>query len=49
MGGTVNLNIAMVGDGTVQLNLRGLLPRETLILIDGKRVAAGLAIFGRSH
>src|SRR6266567_6046894 len=36
-GGTVNLNIANGGDGTVQINLRGLLPKETLILIDGKR------------
>src|SRR5258707_13641090 len=27
------------GDGTVILNLRGLLPKETLVLIDGKRVA----------
>ena len=38
-GGTVNQNIANGGDGTVQLNLRGLLPKETLVLIDGKRVA----------
>ena len=40
-GGTVNLNIGNAGDGTVQFNLRGLLPKETLILIDGKRVAYG--------
>src|SRR5205823_11833220 len=40
-GGTVNQNIANGGDGTVQLNLRGLLPKETLVLIDGKRVATG--------
>src|ERR1041384_1777954 len=40
-GGTVNLNIANGGDGSVQINLRGLLPKETLILIDGKRVAYG--------
>jgi iron complex outermembrane recepter protein len=40
-GGTVNLNIGNAGDGTVQFNLRGLLPKETLVLIDGKRVAAG--------
>src|SRR5438046_2879659 len=40
-GGTVNLNIGNGGDGTVQFNLRGLLPNETLILIDGKRVAYG--------
>ena len=40
-GGTVNLNIANGGDGTVQFNLRGLLAKETLVLIDGKRVASG--------
>jgi iron complex outermembrane recepter protein len=40
-GGTVNLNIGNAGDGTVQFNLRGLLPKETLILVDGKRVAYG--------
>src|SRR5207237_274295 len=40
-GGTVNLNIGNGGDGSVQLNLRGILPKETLVLIDGKRLAAG--------
>src|SRR5438477_5789788 len=40
-GGTVNLNIGNGGDGTVQFNLRGFLPKETLVLIDGKRVAFG--------
>src|SRR5438876_3412791 len=40
-GGTLNTNIGNGGDGTVQLNLRGLLPKETLVLIDGKRVANG--------
>src|SRR5205809_3943724 len=40
-GGTVNLNIGNGGDGTIQFNLRGLLPKETLVLIDGKRVAYG--------
>src|SRR6267143_3641714 len=40
-GGTVNQNIANGGDGTVQINLRGLLAKETLVLIDGKRVAFG--------
>ncbi|MFZ0916300.1 MAG: TonB-dependent receptor plug domain-containing protein, partial [Candidatus Udaeobacter sp.] len=40
-GGTVNLNIGNGGDGTVQFNLRGVLPKETLVLIDGKRVAYG--------
>jgi iron complex outermembrane recepter protein len=44
-GGTVNQNIANAGDGTVQLNLRGILPKETLILIDGKRFAQA-ALFG---
>jgi outer membrane receptor protein involved in Fe transport len=40
-GGTVNLNIGNGGDGTIQFNLRGLLSKETLVLIDGKRVAFG--------
>ena len=40
-GGTVNQNIANGGNGTTQLNLRGILSKETLVLIDGKRVAAG--------
>ena len=40
-GGTVNLNIGNGGDGTIQFNLRGILPKETLILLDGKRVAYG--------
>src|SRR6058998_700278 len=38
-GGTVNLNIGNGGDGTIQFNLRGILAKETLVLIDGKRVA----------
>jgi iron complex outermembrane receptor protein len=40
-GGTVNQNISNGGDGTVQFNLRGLLAKETLVLVDGKRVALG--------
>jgi iron complex outermembrane recepter protein len=49
-GGTVNLNIGNGGDGTVQINLRGLLPKETLILVDGKRVAFGsLGVAGSSQ
>jgi outer membrane receptor protein involved in Fe transport len=40
-GGTVNLNIGNAGDGSVQFNLRGILAKETLVLIDGKRVAFG--------
>src|SRR5438270_724907 len=39
MGSTVNQNISNGGDGSVIPNLRGLLPKETLVLIDGKRVA----------
>src|SRR5437879_6052531 len=41
MGSTVNQNIANgpVADGSVIPNLRGLLPKETLVLIDGKRAA----------
>src|SRR5256885_6420299 len=37
-GGTTNLNIAHGGDGSVQLNLRGFLPQETLVLRPGKRL-----------
>src|SRR5437763_12739697 len=37
-GGTVNLNMGKGRDGTVQFNLRGLLPNETLVLIDRNRV-----------
>jgi outer membrane receptor protein involved in Fe transport len=49
-GGTVNLNIANGGDGTVQINLRGFLPKETLVLVDGKRVAYGsLGVAGFSQ
>jgi outer membrane receptor protein involved in Fe transport len=49
-GGTVNLNMGNGGDGTVQLNLRGLLPKETLVLVDGKRVAFGsLGVAGLSQ
>src|SRR5213082_3899121 len=48
-GGTVNQNISNGGDGTVQFNVRGLLAKETLILIDGKRFAYGsLGVAGSS-
>jgi iron complex outermembrane receptor protein len=43
-GATMNLNMASGAngvDGTVQFNLRGLLAKETLVLVDGKRVAFG--------
>jgi iron complex outermembrane receptor protein len=42
MGTTTNQNTTVGGnggDGAVIPNLRGLLPKETLVLIDGKRVA----------
>src|SRR2546430_6439406 len=38
-GGTVNLNIANGGDGSVQLNMGGLFGKENLLLVDGERVA----------
>jgi iron complex outermembrane recepter protein len=41
MGSGGELNMGNGGDGTVQFNLRGLLAKETLVLIDGKRVALG--------
>jgi iron complex outermembrane recepter protein len=37
-GGAVNENIA-IRDGRAEVNLRGLFPKETLVLVDGKRVA----------
>src|SRR6266542_1324811 len=48
MGSSVNQNIANGGDGSVIPNLRGLLPKETLVLIDGKRAAivGGGGLFG---
>jgi len=41
MGSSINQNTNGVagGDGSVIPNLRGLLPKETLVLIDGKRAA----------
>src|SRR5438094_9014535 len=39
-GRTVNLNIANGGDGTVQFNLRRLLPKETLVLVHCKPAAS---------
>jgi outer membrane receptor protein involved in Fe transport len=39
LGSTINQNIANGGDGSVVVNLRGLLPKETLVLVDGKRIA----------
>src|SRR5439155_19423647 len=39
MGTAVNQNMTSFGDGSVIPNLRGLLPKETLVLIDGKRAS----------
>ena len=39
MGTAFNQNWSGDSDGSVIPNLRGLLPKETLVLIDGKRVA----------
>src|SRR6476659_719150 len=39
-GSTNNLNMGS-GDGTVQINVRGLFSKESLVLVDGKRVAFG--------
>src|SRR6201981_2929654 len=39
MGTTSNQNAVGGGDGSVIPSLRGLLPKETLVLIDGRRVA----------
>ena len=44
----MNLNMGNGGDGTVQINLRGLLPKETLILVDGKRVVVRRRRFGQA-
>ena len=49
MGTAVNQNWSGDGDGSVIPNLRGLLPKETLVLIDGKRaaIAGGGGTFNR--
>src|SRR5262249_46608111 len=46
MGTAVNQNWSGVGDGSVIPNVRGLLPKETLVLIDGKRTAINGGAFG---
>src|SRR5438552_1198239 len=38
-GAAVNENIGNGGDGRTEINLRGLFSKETLVLVDGKRVA----------
>jgi outer membrane receptor protein involved in Fe transport len=39
MGASVTENTVNGGDGRAELNLRGILPKETLVLQDGRRVA----------
>ena len=41
-GFSINQNISNGGDGRVEINLRGIFPKETLVLIDGRRVAPSL-------
>lgn len=45
-GGAITENLNNGGDGRTEINLRGILPKETLILVDGRRVAPKL--FGTS-
>src|SRR5262245_60912789 len=51
-GQSINDNLTTIGDGRTDINLRGLGPRETLVLQDGRRVATdGFAgyIVGSNH
>jgi iron complex outermembrane recepter protein len=38
-GASINDNVTNSGDGRAEINLRGLLPKETLVLQDGRRLA----------
>jgi len=38
-GGSITENISNGGDGRAEINLRGILAKETLVLIDGRRAA----------
>src|SRR5678815_2674197 len=38
-GAAINENVANGGDGRVEINLRGILAKETLVLQDGRRLA----------
>lgn len=38
-GAAINDNRVNGGDGRAEINLRGILPKETLVLVDGRRVA----------
>jgi iron complex outermembrane recepter protein len=39
MGASINENTVNGGDGRTEINLRGILPKETLVLQDGRRLA----------
>src|SRR5438046_10495368 len=38
-GAAINENVVSLGDGRVEINLRGILAKETLVLQDGRRLA----------
>src|SRR5262249_45286031 len=38
-GASINENLTTIGDGRTEIDLRGLLPKETLALQDGRRIA----------
>src|SRR6266566_448362 len=38
-GASINENLTTIGDGRTEIDLRGLLPKETLVLQDGRRLA----------
>ena len=38
-GTSINENLTTIGDGRTEVDLRGLLPKETLVLQDGRRLA----------
>src|SRR5258707_11834977 len=38
-GAAINENLTNGGDGRTEVNLRGILPKETLVLQDGRRLA----------
>ena len=49
-GAAINENNVNGGDGRVEINLRGILAKETLVLQDGRRLApVGFAGFGGSY
>lgn len=41
-GFSINQNISNGGDGRVEINLRGIFAKETLVLVDGRRISPNL-------